>query len=288
MTNTMRRKQIARETLQILEQESYQAPGGRLVSLARELRECLENTRCYTPEQIDAVRKQVRGQPAAFPQTRLEVSGESTLEAAARLCGSGELARVAALNFASAKYPGGGFLGGAQAQEESLARSSGLYKSLLACRAHYEFHRSHSSCLYSDHMIFSPRCPVFRTDDGTLLERPYPVDFITSPAPNAGAIRRNEPENVGKIGPVLRERSGKALALAAFHGCDALVLGAWGCGVFRNDAALVADAFFEHLGPGAAFAGRFRLALFAVLDRSAGQATLAAFRGRFGGVGSEI
>lgn len=286
MINNVRRKQIARETVEILERESYQTPDGRRVSLAAELRDCLQNTRCYTPEQLDTVRKQVRGRPVAFPETRLEVSGESTLEAAARLCGSGDFARVAALNFASAKNPGGGFLGGAQAQEESLARSSGLYKSLLACRSFYEFHRSQTSCLYSDHMIFSPGCPVFRTDDGALLERPRRVDFITSPAPNAGAIRRNEPHNVGRIGAVLRERSGKVLSLAAFHGCDALVLGAWGCGVFENDAAAVADAFFEHLGPGAAFAGRFRLALFAVLDRSAGQATLAAFRGRFGDGGS--
>ena len=282
MTNTMRRKQIAGETVEILKRESYQAPDGRDISLAAELRDCLENTRCYTPEQLDALRKQVRAQPAAFTQTRLEVSGETTLEAAARLAGSGDFARLGVLNFASAKSPGGGFLGGAQAQEESLARSSGLYQSLLACRAYYEFHRSHPSCLYSDHMIFSPGCPVFRTDDGALLERPYRVDFITSPAPNAGAIRRNEPSSVGKIKPILRQRSGKLLSLAAFHRCDALILGAWGCGVFQNDPAMVADAFFDHLKPETAFQGRFRLVLFAVLDPSAGQATLAAFRERFG------
>jgi hypothetical protein len=73
--------------------------------------------------------------PGQFPSfdktgtepTHIEVTGESTLAAAARLAKTGP---VLALNFASAKNPGGGFLSGAQAQEESLARASTLYASL--------------------------------------------------------------------------------------------------------------------------------------------------------------
>jgi hypothetical protein len=60
-----------------------------------------------------------------------------------------------------------------------------------------------------------------------------------------------------------RRGAGRVLALALAHGM--LVLGAWGCFVFRNDPAAVARAFHAHLlGPAAAFRGRFQRAVFAV------------------------
>lgn len=76
---------------------------------------------------------------------------------------------VAALNFASATHPGGGFLSGARAQEESIARSSGLF-ACLEGREMYSWHRSRLDAMYSDWIIYSPDVPVFRTDDGELLE----------------------------------------------------------------------------------------------------------------------
>ncbi len=281
MTNNMRRKSIAHDTVALLERGSYSAPSGQEVSLRELMHNCLASTRCYLPEQLDDLRHEVLARPPAFAQTSFEVLNETTLEATARIATSGEFVRVGVLNFASAKNPGGGFLGGAQAQEESLARSSGLYSSLQKCWEHYQFHRSQGTCLYSDRMIYSPLCPVFRTDNGTLLEKPYLVDFITSPAPNAGAIRRNEPENVSHIVPTLRERCAKVLALGAQRNCDALVLGAWGCGVFQNDPTTVAQVFSEQVGRDAPFWGRFQKVVFAVLDNSAVQATLAAFQERF-------
>lgn len=281
--NNSYRQELAQETVRILEQEGYNTPAGHYRSLASELHDCIQHTCCYSPDELDALQEQVRARPARFSRTTWEVRNETTMQAAARLAHSGDYSRVGALNFASARNPGGGFLRGAQAQEECLARSSALYVSLLRCPAYYEFHRSHPSCLYSDRMIYSPGCPVFRTDEGHLLEEAYLVDFITSPAPNAGAVRRNEPENVERINGVLRERSRKLLALAAFHKCEALVLGAWGCGVFQNDPTEVAKAFREHLAPGAAFWGRFQHIAFAVLDRTREQATVRAFEREFDG-----
>jgi uncharacterized protein (TIGR02452 family) len=58
-------------------------------------------------------------------------------------------------------------------------------------------------------------------------------------------------------------------------------LGAWGCGVFQNEPVNVAQVFSEHLHADAPFWGRFQKVVFAVLDNSAEQATLAAFRERF-------
>jgi uncharacterized protein (TIGR02452 family) len=223
------------------------------------------------------IREQALARPAIAETTAFELANETTLQGAARLTETGQYGRIGVLNFASAKNPGGGFLGGAKAQEESLARSSGLYHSLLRCPDYYTFHRKLDTCLYSDWMIFSPDCPVLRTDRGDWLETPFVVSFITSPAPNAGAIQANEPHNLPKIPAVLRERMGKLLALAVHHGCDALVLGAWGCGVFRNDPQLVASSFWEYLRPQAPFWGYFKKVRFSVLDTSKTQAIYNAF-----------
>jgi len=55
-----------------------------------------------------------------------------------------------------------------------------------------------------------------------------------------------------------------------------LVLGAWGCGVFRNDPEVVAAAFLEHLREGA-WSGRFERVVFSVYDSSPSSETLLAF-----------
>ncbi len=279
----MNRQRIARETLEVLEQGRYLSPSGGVVEIGSALRECVNGTQYYEPDQLARIREEVLSQAPHASDTSIEVRNETTLQGSERLSETHLFQRIGVLNFASARNPGGGFLGGASAQEESLARSSALYPSLLRCPDYYAFHRAERTCLYSDHMIYSPRCPVLRRDSGEWLESPYLVDFLTSPAPNAGAIRRNEPERAVEIEPVLRERSGKVLALAASPGCDALVLGAWGCGVFRNDPEVVAAAFHEHLNPDGPFWGRFRRVLFAVYDRSSEQSAFGSFERAFGG-----
>lgn len=190
------------------------------------------------------------------------------------------------LNFASARNPGGGFLGGSQAQEESLARSSGLYPCLMAQFALYEFNRGNPSCLYSDWMIYSPGVPVFRNDDGVLLDAPYDATFLTAPAVNAGAVRQNEPDAVGRIDATNRERARKLLWIANHHGHRTLILGAWGCGVFRNDPRAMAGMFADLLH--GEFAGCFDRVVMAVYDRTAGQQVLAAFTQAFGAPSAQI
>lgn len=278
----MRLEQIAQDTVQIIERGNYQTPAGHLVDLSADLLECVNTTQCYEPEELVALRDQLLASPAEFSEMGFEVKNETTLQSSARLAASLAHDRIGVLNFASAKNPGGGFLRGAQAQEESLARSSGLYQSLLKCTSYYAYHRAHRSALYSDRIIYSPHCPVFRADDGTLLERPYLVDFMTSPAPNAGVIYRNEPANVPKIASVLRERTAKILTAAAKQRCEVLILGAWGCGVFRNDPVVVAETFWEQLGPEGPFWKRFQKVVFAVWDTSREQRIYQPFQERFG------
>jgi uncharacterized protein (TIGR02452 family) len=270
-------KQIATGTLAAFEKGSYTSSEGVSIELLSLLQDCLENTRHFQPEELAALESLTPQRPVPGAPTTFAVTPETSLQGAARLTASTTYQRVAVLNFASARKPGGGFLSGARAQEESLTRSSGLYLSLLRCPEFYEFHRSQDTCLYSDRMIYSPRCPVVRDDAGSWLSAPFLVDFITSAAPNAGAIMRNEPHNRLQIGPALRERAGKVLALASHNQVDGLVLGAWGCGVFQNDPQLVATAFYEWLGPGGSYQDRFQHVLFAIRDSSRERNVLSSF-----------
>ncbi|GLZ04533.1 TIGR02452 family protein [Actinomadura sp. NBRC 104412] len=265
---------VARETVDILERGHYQAPSGRTVRIADELALSVGDTVLHTPAELDGLLAAARRTQGPEFQTRIEVTEETTLAAARRLGDPGEV--PLALNFASAKNPGGGFLNGAHAQEEGLARSSGLYASLRAVPEFYAFHREQRDLLYSDHMIYSPNVPVFRHDSGRLLEEPYPVAFLTSAAPNRGAIR--DEDKAERIPAALASRARKVLAAALAHGHRRLVLGAWGCGVFGNDPHEVAGVFAETLRPGAEFAGRFEHVVFAVWDTAKGSPRHAAFR----------
>lgn len=193
--------------------------------------------------------------------TRIEVVRESSLAAAERLCREGH--RPSALNFASAKHPGGGFLNGAVAQEESLCRSSALYACLFG-NPMYAVHARDRDGFYTNYAIYSPNVPVFFTDAGNPLPRPYFCSFVTAPAVNAGRYLDGVLERVAKARTEMARRVAKVLAIMAAHDHDAAVLGAWGCGVFRNDPTMIADVFGEALdGP---FRGVFERVMFAVLD----------------------
>jgi uncharacterized protein (TIGR02452 family) len=268
--------ELAKETVEIIERGSYVLADGRTVDITTAVHECRTGTQFYKPEDLKRIRREVLAQPAQGFSTTFEVVNETTLAGIARLVSSGK-GKVAALNFASAKNPGGGFLNGSQAQEESLARSSALHASLLCAWDYYERHRTSPSLLYSDAMILSPGCPIIRDDSGTLLDEPPLATFITSAAPNAGAAANNRPEELAQIPDVFQRRCEYVLALAASHGYTNLVLGAWGCGVFRNDPEVVAEAFASHLRRGA-WCGRFEHILFSVLDSSPSQDTFSAFQ----------
>ncbi|MEU8894266.1 TIGR02452 family protein [Nocardia sp. NPDC048505] len=182
------------------------------------------------------------------------------------------------LNFASARNPGGGYLRGARAQEEDLCRSALLYRCLLEAPDYYAAHRASADLRYSHRVIYSPAVPVIRDGRGELLARPYPVSFLTSPAPNAGQLRLRSERPV-PVRAELDERAARVLAIAARHGVRDLVLGAWGCGVFRNDPAEVAAAFDAALRVHGAAFGRV---VFAVWGREPVTPNRTAFERRFG------
>ncbi|MQY33970.1 hypothetical protein SRB17_19360 [Streptomyces sp. RB17] len=275
---------IAAETERIVAAGRYRTPDGRDVSLAAQIEAARAGTRMFGPEPVSLRQSGGAGamgdagtgsEPTA--DTVVEVTGESSLEAARRLAG----APVAVLNFASARNPGGGYLNGAQAQEEALCRASALYTCLLAAGSFYDHHRTHRDPFYTDRLIHSPAVPVFRDDRARLLPEPYLAGFLTAAAPNAGVVRRTEPRRAAELPAALAVRAERVLETAAAHGYGRLVLGAWGCGVFQNDPAQVAGAFRALLGPGGRFAGTFQHVVFGVLDRTPGTVVREAFTRAF-------
>jgi uncharacterized protein (TIGR02452 family) len=285
MSKRATRAQVAQETLSILEQGLYALPTGEKVSIRAELESARSRSVLYTPDHFADVfprRDETLRARGNRPPVAFEAGNETTLHAARRLVTTEGVTRVLALNFASAKNPGGGFLKGSQAQEESLARASGLYGCIAPLRGMYDANHRFRSCLYTDHMIYSPDVPVFRADDDSLLDRPYSVSFVTAPAVNAGAVRTNEPANLSRLEPVMLARMEKVLSLAVVHGYEVLVLGAWGCGVFSNDPERVAAWFARHLTGDGLFRTAFERVVFAVLDQTPTGATMRPFERLFG------
>lgn len=258
MKQRQKRALAAQQTLDILEQGYYEKDG-QTISIEEAQKKCVANTKLIRPDD------EPRYNPEISYDTRFTVKNQTTLEACMENAGLGKLV---CLNFASAKNPGGGFLGGSQAQEESLARASGLYPSISQMTEMYDTNRQARDLLYLDYMIYSPDVPFFKDDHDVLLDEPFIFSVITAPAPNKGAIKTNQPHKLDQVEETMRRRIRRVLALALHKGYTKIVLGAWGCGVFQNDPVMVADLFEEALK--GEFAGKFEHVIFGVLDRTKG------------------
>jgi uncharacterized protein (TIGR02452 family) len=269
----------AKETLEILERGGFVAGNGNNVNFALEQRRAEKNTKLYRPEAVRDLLGQ-RISIARRSKPLVEVTDETTQVAAHRLVTIEGCQDLVLLNFASARNPGGGFINGAKAQEEDLARCSGLYPCLLTQPEYYEVNRADDSLLYTDNMIYSPQVPWFRVRNRELLDCYFLVSVITAPAPNAGQVLRRDANAMPQIETALRQRAGYVLAVARDNGHRSLLLGAWGCGVFRNEPSMVADAFGQWL-ESPHFEGCFDRVVFGIYDSSKTKDTLQAFKERF-------
>lgn len=261
---------IAKQTLDACEAGFYTNAAGARVELGAAIAAATTGTELYELDEVTF------DPPVAAAATSITVTSESTIEAMIRLARD-PVSHVACLNFASARNPGGDFLGGAHAQEESLARSSALYACQLTHSNHYERNRHQKSLLHLDLALWSPRVPFFRDDDGGWLAVPVLASVITCAAPNAGALGRGT--TVAELEVVLTRRARFVLAIAHHHRVETLVLGAWGAGVFKNDPVMVARIFKALLA--GEFANVFTRVVFAVIGRSEISANHRAFAETF-------
>ena len=152
------------------------------------------------------------------------------------------------LNFASYKNPGGKFLDGSSAQEESLCHESTLYNVLSSppiMEDYYEQNRKNTNDhLYRSNAVITPQIMFMREIEGkTHVEY---ADVLTCAAPNAYAASRAGVTDK-KIKETLRNRIFNVLHDAFLQYSDVLILGAYGCGVFGNNPYDVATFFKEFL-----------------------------------------
>jgi uncharacterized protein (TIGR02452 family) len=238
---------IAEDTMEIVKSGEYKTDNGQIRHINELVKNAVNHSKLYGSNEPGETFLDV--DLIECPRPTISVTRESTLEAAWRLKDK----RPCALNFASAKNPGGGFLRGSLAQEESIARSSALYHTLIIHPKFYEENKRSQDFGYTDHAIYSPDVPVFKNDRGELLEEPYTVSVVTSPAPNRSAMMADVPKTVSeailaaKIEFVFRKRMRQVLRIMAENGHQTIILGGWGCGVFGNDPDKVAKYFKEAL-----------------------------------------
>ncbi len=260
---TMTNKGMAKDTLDILAKKYYINEHNEKINIENELENSTKGTVLFYPDELLEIANNKL--PEADFETQFEVWRCSSVKAILQLAEEENQEKIMCLNFASAKNPGGGFISGAEAQEESLARTSGLYESLLKAPDYYKIHRTMESCFYTDMMIYSPKVPVFRRDKGELLPKPVLCNFITSPAVNAGVVKRQELERAHEIFGAMDVRTDKMLALALHQGNETLILGAWGCGVFKNDPKEIAELFKKYLH--GKYKNKFKRVVFAILSK---------------------
>lgn len=192
---------------------------------------------------------------------------------------------VLVLNFANPVHPGGGARRGARAQEEDLCRKSSLLLSLESRHAekYYKYNRKLNSYMGSDAMMFTPEVEIIRDEDGKLLEETVIVAVLTCAAPMITQGREGMSED--EYQDMVYNRIMGMLKCSAYFGYRNLVLGAWGCGAFGNDAHVISDLFYRALKEmefnGLREKDLFRRIDFAVLDRTDEQYTFKEFYRNF-------
>ena len=191
-------------------------------------------------------------------KTRVTVSGKRTLEAAMPYAKQGK--RVCVLNFASATSPGGGVLSGSGAQEESICRCSTLYPCLSVEEmkiAFYEPHRKSGNSLYNDDCIYTPDVCVFKGDTDFPANIPseewWKVNVLTCAAPKlkgrfseADNHSADDPANTisdEELEALLTTRIRRIFKIAIAEDNEVFILGAFGCGAFKNSPIMMARVF---------------------------------------------
>ncbi len=272
--------EMLHDTLNILKKRKYVKNGKkiRLKLSGKKMKNCF----VYLPEDIQSM--EIRKAPDICAGT-LSVGCKNTDSFSMALeqyesVPSDE--KILVLNFANPFNPGGGVRRGAQAQEEDLCRKSSLLLSLESKEAikYYVYNLSLQTYLASDALIVTPEVEIIKDADGMLLEKTTVVSVMTCAAPMMTPNREGLTEE--QYGELLYRRICTMLKCAAYLGYRVLVLGAWGCGAFGNDAKLIAALFGKAIREfdfgGVRAKDIFRRIDFAVLDRTREQYNFRSFQ----------
>lgn len=182
---------------------------------------------------------------------------------------------ILVLNLANPVHPGGGVRNGARAQEEDLCRKSSLLLSLESkeARKYYDYNKSLNTYLGSDALMIAPYVEIIKDANGDLLDDTVVVSVLTCAAPMIAHGKEGMSES--EYEDMVYNRIMGMLKCVAYLGYRHLVLGAWGCGAFGNDAHVISNLFYKALKEMNYNKLRekdlFRRIDFAVLDRTQDQ-----------------
>lgn len=153
--------------------------------------------------------------------------------------------KTCVLNFASYRNPGGKFIEGSKAQEECLCHASFLYNVLREFPDYYDYNEKHrNKGLYTNRALYTPNIGFFNGNNEQVL-----CDVLTCAAPNKSAfmqyvdVEYKQKDLLNE--KTLRERIQFIKDIVEDNCVDTFIAGAYGCGVFRQDATMVAKLFKE-------------------------------------------
>lgn len=270
------RSDVYKHNLEIFKAWQYEAPSGKAVDLMGSRQQLLDNTKVYR-EVVSAAEV-----PSRFNAVQTGCANEDCLVVAKTLIDRG--LNPAVLNLADAYHACGMYNSGSGAQEESLCRASTLsltlyqyYNKMWAGKAGVTL-RPEPAYPMDIHFggIYSHDVTVFRDNGQTgfaLREEPFPTSIISVAALNFRVGHKtNNLEYASADGgftpegrQVMFDKIRTIYRIALLNGHDSLVLGAFGCGVFRLKPELVA-AYFNDVLQEEEFHGKFHTVVFAMLE----------------------
>lgn len=194
--------------------------------------------------------------------TEIEIMADNTIDAFFKT----EMKEyITILNFASYKEPGGKFLQGSTAQEESLCHYSTLFNILSTFSKYYEWNnKNKNNAMYLNRAIYSK--------DILFINNPFCSDryaihryanVITCAAPNWSTASKYNLVDKSTNSETLDSRIKFILKIASINNAGGtLILGAFGCGVFGQDPIEVASIFKYYLN--GEFKNVFKRVIFAI------------------------
>ena len=215
-----------------------------------EIVEAVKSTVFYYPEFEYLVRERRK------TDTKILVLEADSVSAIMTVCNPDK--KMCVLNFASYKHPGGMFIEGSNAQEEALCHESFLYNVLKEKDSYYEWNKKNlNKALYLNRALYTPNVVFER------FESLVHCDVLTCAAPNNATYSRyNDDKELNVY--YHRDRIRYLLSVAADNKVNTLILGAFGCGVFKQDPEQTALFFDEFLST--EFKNVFDVVVFAIPD----------------------
>lgn len=278
------------DTLEICEKGYYMCNGVQVpLKLSRVE---MKRVRVFLPEEVhtlsckDVSRLVQEAEPCRFTCENADSYALAIRRLNGRLPGDTRK-EILVLNLANPVNVGGGVSKGARAQEEDLCRRSTLYASLSSAAAseYYEYNRSLHTWMGSDGIIITPQVEVFKDEKGVCMDESVIVAVMTCAAP----CLRCGMEGLTQVQyeDMVYNRILGMLRCAAFLGYKELVLGAFGCGAFWNDAKIVSDLFCKAIKDfefgDVKGENLFRQIDFAVLSKGGAKYNFKEFYRNFGG-----